>query len=229
MTDTAIVQQSTASEFGDGTLTGLRQSRIRQLFTADWKQELMVSGRAFTVSVGGITAGADVLLVTGGGSGTVIDSDQPEMIVGVDAGFYMIPLAFTCATQVDLDADTEVGNIILFADTTQAPPASVTGVVETPSAVLDSGNHSSIARAFSAITADITDPVASINLGYATTRLSAVSAASAFPVQLRLDFDPSVPHLLKGPCSVVAAWGGTAAVTGICSFTWAEVPITRFD
>ena len=229
MTDTAIVQQRNPSILSEGVLAGLRMSTARQLFTADWKAELILGGHAFNVSVGGIAAGGTESLVTGGGAGTVIDSDQPEMIVGVDEGKYLIPLGFTCAARVDLDANAETGEIILFADTTQAPPSSVTGVVETKSSLLDSGDNSSVARAFSAITADITDPVASIVLGFATILNAQVTAAGEHWQELRLDYDPSYPVLLKGPCSVVACWGGTAAVTAIASFSWAEVPLDRFD
>ena len=82
MTDTAIVQQRNPSILSEGVLAGLRMSSARQLFTADWKTELVLGGHAFNVTVGGVTSGATDLLVTGGGAGTVIDSNQPEMIVG---------------------------------------------------------------------------------------------------------------------------------------------------
>ena len=229
MVEQATVQQRSPNIVADGVVAGLRQSSVRQLYTADWKTELVLAGKAFNVTVGGITAGAAELLITGGGSGTVINSDQPELVVGIDAGHYMIPLGFTCAARVDVDADTETGNIILFADTTQAPVASVTGVVESPASLLDSGKNSSIARAFSAITADITDPVASIVLGFATIVHAVVTAAGEHWQELRLDYDPSFPMLLKGPCQVVACWGGTAAVPAIASFSWAEVSLDRYE
>ena len=57
-----------------------------------------------------------------GGNGTVIDSNQPELAVGTPAGYYHIPLGFTAACKVDLDADAEEGSIILFGDTTQQIP-----------------------------------------------------------------------------------------------------------
>ena len=230
MTDTAIVQQRTANVVADGVVAGLRQSSIRQLFTANWKTELLLAGRCFEVTVGGIAAGAAEALITGGGAGTVIDSDQPEMIVGVRAGYYMIPISFRCAARVDLDAQGETGEILLFADTTQAPPGSVTGATETPAAMLASGNHSSVALAYSAVTADITDPLASRILDFETVINSDNgTAANAVNNQLKMNYEPSIPHLLKGPCSVVACWGGTAAVTAAASFIWAEVPINRFE
>jgi len=88
----------------------------------------------------------------------------------------------------------------------------------------------SVARAFSAVTADITDPVASMQLDHVVVRASdAGTAASAYGTQLRLHYDPSLPKILAGPCSVVLCWGGTAAVTGIATLTWAEVPAAWFE
>lgn len=214
----------------DGTRGSLFRTRVGQLFTADWKTELVLGGCCFNVTVGdAANAGGDIALITGGGAGTVIDSDQPELIVGVGAGYYMVPLFFQGSFLVDIDADAEVGNVVLFADTTQNAPASATATAETPISILGSGLVSSIARAYSAVTADITDPVASILLAYNSVRGAEVTAAGESIVKLDCVYDPSFPVILKGPCSVVACWGGTAAVTGLATFIWAEVPKARFE
>ena len=222
----ALTRHKNVGVSSDGQVGDLRMSRLGQLFTADWKTSLVLGGYAFNVTVGDLAnAGGDVALVTGGGNGTVVDSDQPELIVGVTAGYVMIPLFFQCALSADLDADAEVANIALFADTTQAPPTSVTGVTETPISLVGTGVHTSVARAYSAVTADITDPVCSIMLGFKNIRAAdAGSAASEQVYGIDYTYDPSVPVILRGPCSVVACVGGTAAVTTAMTFHWAELP-----
>lgn len=223
-------QQQNAAAVADGQEFPLRCTRAGQLLTADWKTELVLAGLAFNVSVGGISAGADVALITGGGAGTVIDSDKPEMAIGTPAGYYHIPLGFFCAVQQDMDADTEECNILLFADLAKSIPLPVlaSSTIETPQNLLD-GSRASVSWAQSAVTTDIVDPVASLILGYATSQAAQISAAGTIVATNRLDYDPSFPTLLKGPCSVVACFGGTSAATGICAYNWAEVPIARFE
>lgn len=221
-------QNQGASVLSDGASASDRYSRLSQLFTAGWKEELVLSDNAYGVTVGGVSAGADVSLVAGGGAGTTIDSDQPELIVSVPSGYYMIPLFFHCAAQVDLDADAEVGNIILFADRTQGLFTSPTGTQGTIVPLLDGGS-AGVGNAWHTITADITDPVVSQLLDYQTIRAAdAGAAASEQVIQLVSHWDPSVPTILQGPCSVVACWGGTAAVNAMCVFHWAELPSNVF-
>jgi hypothetical protein len=225
----AIAQQQGASPSGDGVTRDLRATRVGQLFVADWKTELVLAGRAYNVSVGGISAGADVALITGGGNGTTIDSDQPEMAVGTPTGYYHIPLGFEFAGQVDIDADQEEGNVLLFADTSQIIPLPIaaSSTVETPQPLLG-GGQAAVSSAQSAVTTDITDPVVSQILAFATTAGSQITAVGYAVPDLQCHWYPPFPILLKGPCSVIACWGGTAAVVGACSYFFAEVPIAQF-
>ncbi len=229
----AIAQQQSAAVKSDGQEAGLRSTRAGQLLTADWKTELVLAGRAFNVTVGGISAGGDVALITGGGAGTTIDSDEPEMAISTPVGYYHIPLGFTCATQQDPGAaDADEANIILFADVTQAAEAPViaSATLETPQNLLD-GGPASISAAQSAVTTALAavNPVCSILLGYSTSQAAQVTGAGTVVLELKLDFDPSYPTILAGPCIVVACWGGTNAATGACSYNWAEVPANRVE
>ncbi len=226
----AMVNQKSPAVSADGVSTGFRATRIGQLLTADWKTELVLSGSAFNVTVGAVTGGAAEALITGGGDGTTIDSDQPELAIGTPSGYYHIPLGFTGAGRVDFDADAETAEMILFADTTQSipQPLSASSTIEVPTCLVD-GLKSSVSYAQSAVTTDITDPICSLLLGLSLWRASEITAAGAHDMGMRLDFDPSFPTILKGPCSVVACWGGTAAVAAACSYSWAEVPIARFE
>ena len=71
--------QGSAVIAADGTYTAIRSTRAGQLFTADWKNELILAGLGFGVTIGSIAAGGAEALITGGGAGTIIDSDQPDM------------------------------------------------------------------------------------------------------------------------------------------------------
>jgi len=226
-----VAQQQGASVQPDGVTRSLRATRVGQLFTADWKAELVLAGMAYNVTVGGITGGANVALITGGGAGaTTIDSDQPEMAIGTPTGYFHVPLSFEFAGQVDIDADVSEGNVILFADTVKTIPAPViaSATLETPVNLLG-GGPAAISYAESQVTgANITSPVCSMLLAYATTQGSEVSAAGYAVPDLQCHWNLPFPILLKGPCSVIACWGGTKAVLGIASYCYAEVPISRF-
>lgn len=213
----------------DGQLRQLRSTRSGQLFTADWKKELVLAGHVYSVTVGGISAGADVALIQGGGAGTTIDSDQPELAVGVPSGYTLIPLEFLFSGQVDLDADAEVGNVILFADLTQNIPAPViaSSTLETPSNMLD-GGEAFPGYAQSAVTTDITDPVLSEMLVYETIRAAETTAAGQLVARLSVDWKAETPFLMDGPCSLIACWGGTAAVSGMAKLVFACVPRARY-
>lgn len=226
----ATVNQSNPSLTADGVDVGIRATRIGQMMTVDWKTNLVLAGRAFNVTVGGITTGAAELGIVGGGNGTVVDTDQPELAIGTPEGYYHIPLMCRSAVLVDCDADAEAGSIILFADTAKAipKPLAASSTVETAICLVD-GLAGSVSDIQSAVTTDITDPACSMILDIALMRTSEITAAGAHDIELKMDYDPSVPTLLKGPCSVVGCWGGTAGVTGFMTYNWAEVPVSWFE
>lgn len=230
---TAVAQQPDAAVVGDGKPRLLRGTRAAQLFTADWKSELVLAGYAYTIDIGGITAGGDVALVTGGGNGDVIDSDQPEMAIGTPAGYYHVPLGFTCAVQQDMDVDGDNMNILLFADLDKQIPVPIvaSSTVAIPQNLLD-GGPASVSRAQTAVETDIADPVCSLILGYATNQAATMTAATMTAIaKLSLNYQPSYPTCFAGPCSVIACFGGIAisgVTTGLGTYTWAEVPVNRF-
>lgn len=224
-----IAKQQGAGVIGDGSQGGLQMTRAGQLFVADWKTRLVLAGFAFNLTVGTAGGEGDITLITGGGDGTTVDGDQPEMAVGTPPGYYHIPLGFTCSVQGDSNANADVANIVLAADLTQQIPLPVaaSSTVETPQNLLD-GGPASVSWAQSAVTTDITNPVASVLLAFATNYHAQITAASAVIQSLNLDYDPSFPSLFAGPCSVCAWWGGTCAQDGMASYNWAEVPESWF-
>ncbi len=224
-----LAKQRNPAIQNENTTTQCRVSLMQQQFTAGWVEELVLAGHVYNVTVGGISAGGDVALIQGGGAGTTIDSDQPELAVGVPDGYFLIPIAFQGSFDVDLDADAEVGRVLLFADTTQNIPAPViaSATLETPVNHLG-GGPAFPGYAESAVTADITDPVLSALLYYDDIFQSQTTAASISNQRLNVDWKADAPMLLKGPASIIGCWGGTAAVSGLCKLTFACVPKGRY-
>jgi len=216
---------------GSGDMDYLRMTRIGQLLTADWKYNLAKEGVAWSFHIGTLTTGADVGLITGGGAGTTIDSDEPEMLIGVDAGYYLIPMECRVTCNVDMDADAEYGSIVLFADRTQAPPTSATGTpgVITGNNLLDGGSAFP-GRAYGGVTTALTDPLMSELLDYEYLRVSDNGTAGSAAVErLKMMYDAQIPRLLAGPCEICMCYGGTAAVTGMASIVVAAVPTSWFS
>ena len=86
------VAQVTPVVTGEGDIGYPKMSKIGDLFTADFRTQLLAAGLCWQAHIGDVTSGADVAPKLGGGSGTVVDNKQPELVIGVDAGFYQIPL-----------------------------------------------------------------------------------------------------------------------------------------
>ena len=210
-------------------------TKVGQLFTADWRYKLAAAGLVYSAHIGTLSAGADVGLIVGGGNGTTVDSDQPEMILGVDNGF-LIPISLRVMCDMDADADGEYGEIIFFADRTQAPPTSATGTpgTVTPNNLLDGAGAFS-GRCFGGVTTDLTDPVMSefidgeyVNVAEFVSNGTATNLTNGVGQRLKLVYEPLMPKLLAGPCSLVVCFGGTAAVNGMIAIEFAHVPAGWF-
>lgn len=222
---------SLSSEGGIRLARGLRTGEIGVAGLIDmWLAE----GRLFEMTVGTVTAGGDVSLITGGGNGTTIDQDQPEFGVSVPNGTILVPVQIDIACQVDLDADAEVGNIVVTYDAAAAYAGDGTVTSETPLNMLSGGGQTTVATAFSAATGDITDPTVSGVLAYKTVRAAlfadttASNSSNAVSLDLNWSAKRDVPVFIQGPGAFYGYWGGTAAVTGLARVVWAEVPEGRF-
>ena len=223
-----VQQAGTPTPVAEGAIDHVKMSKLGALFTVGWKQQMLLAGRLFQARVGTLTAGASMALVVGGGNGTVIDADQPELIIGVDAGYYLIPVDVRCSVQSDSDADADLQEIVLFADRTQAPlsaTAMASAVIHTPLNMLDIDSAPAFpGRCWVQATADIDDPITSIILDYVTFRQIQDASATGSSPMLRMEYKPESPHIIKGPCQVLLCWGGVVAVNGFGIVEVAVVP-----
>jgi len=226
----AKARQVTPEVSGEGDLDYLKSTKLGALFTADWKQQLILAGLAWSAKVGGITASADILPVVGGGNGTVIDTGQPEFIIGVPSGYYMIVLEASCAVY-NIPTSAAITNIVLFADRTMSPvEASVSATLQTPVNLLD-GGATFPGTCYSAYTTDITAPICSELLDYVCSQDGGASSAASGGLtsrQIKMDYKPLAPSILAGPCQVELAFGGTAATSGMGVVKVAVVPASYF-
>jgi len=221
----ASARQVTPVTTGEGDLDYLKMTKLGALFTADWKQQLILAGLAWEAHVGGLTTSADIAPVVGGGNGTVIDAAQPELVINCPAGYYMIVMEAECACYGDPVTDNAVTNIALFADRTQqcdATNASATAV--TPLNLLDGASPVFPGSCLKACTGDLTaSPVGSELLAYSCNQLGCTTGGSSI-AQLKLDYKPTAPSILAGPCAVALLYGGTAAQSGMGVVKVAVIP-----
>lgn len=214
------VEQVSPSVLEDGDQEAPRLSTIGQLFTADWHQRLVLAGRVFKMTIGTITGSGAHALV---GVGTTIDLDLPEGVIAVDSG-YLIPMELNLGLLSDADAPADVVEVLLTSDREVAVSAAEldAGTDETAINQLDGGEAFG-GRATSLMTGtEITDPVHTDLLYYKMWQQLGVDPLEA--AGLNVDKVFKMPTLLKGPCSLLLYFGGTEAVTGMGSLTFAHIP-----
>ena len=225
----AKATQVTPIVTGEGDLDFIKMTKLGALFTADWRMQLVMAGLVWQLDVGSISTGADVLPALGGGSGTVVNHDRPELCIGVGAGYFMIPLEVRCAVHGDTDADTEEINIVLTTDRDRSvPTTNASGDVGTPVNMLD-GGAAFPGQAWVTTTGDIQAPSRSQILDYVSFQVASIDTTGvvATPV-LKMEYLPEVPTILAGPAQLVLCWGGTDAVDGLASVIVAAVPSSYF-
>ncbi len=226
----ARASQVTPVTTGEGDQGFPSMTKLGALFTADWKLQLIAAGLAWSAKMGGLTASADAIPIRGGGVGTVPDSAQPEFIIGVDEGYSLIPMEAHVSMYTHPVTDKGIDSIVLFADRTTAPQASIaSGTDVTPVNILDGGTAFP-GRCWQAVSGDLTvAPIMDELLDY--TAIQEVAATgSTYAAGLKMDYMPQAPSILRGPCQVVLCFGSTCASGGfgMGAFKVAVVPNAYF-
>ncbi len=217
------VRQTTTDLGGESDPQELTSTKLGQLFTANWKEKLLLGGRLYRITVGAFTADTDITQITGGGGSTTLELEQPQIAVGVGSGYRLIPVELTVSAVSDQDADGDYIRIVALMDRTTAIPTSVTGTTEAPVNMLD-GSRSFPGTAYSAITTDIVDPTMDELLAFKQSAAYQVSAAGTIISGLDLEYIPETPSIGDGPCALYVYWGGTAPVTALASLVVGVVP-----
>jgi len=214
-----VVQADTAVITADEDY--IKMSKIGQLWTADWRYKLVAAGKVYRMSIGTISGGTDVVLVGDATSG--IDLDQPEGVIAVDSGYYLIPIELEISGDSDTDAENDDVQVLLTADRATAVPTGTTATAETPDNLLD-GGAAFPGRAYSLVTSDITDPVHSDVLFYRFT--GALGADSLHNTDFYFQKTWDYPNFIAGPCSLLLYAAGEVAFTFMGSLVFACIPST---
>lgn len=220
----ATVRTNSLPTIPEGIVDRPYMGRFGQLYTQDWKQALIVSGKAFYAKVGAFSTP-----VVGGGAGTVIDLDQPEFGISIPSGKVLIPLLVQVQAQVPLLAtDADESEILLAADIATAAKLDGTWTnTITPINLKTNSAEVSACTVKSVCTADTTDPVLDLELARAViTGDVQDTPANSIWTRLELNHDPRLPVFLVGPASLFLYWGGTVATSAFAQIMWAEINTT---
>lgn len=208
-----------AKGFGSGSPKEDLRALLGGLLSADWRQALIARGFGW-----GVTVGALSTPIVGGGAGTVLDAEQPELAIAVPSGYTMIPLR--CAVEIELGiqtTDSHVTEILIAADRTQLPTAG-TSTLEVPANMRSDLVGACPLTARSAYTADGVTPVLDeLDRAQALTDVQGV-AATVNLYQLKTVYEPVCPPLIVGPAGFYVYFGGDIAASGFIQAHFLAVP-----
>lgn len=206
-----------ASEGGD---LQVRATRDGAVYMAPWIQGLILEGRCYMIQVGALTTP-----IVGGGAGTVVDLDQPEVNIGVPSGTTILPFRIDVQCESSAtEADNDIGEIIIGFDRL-ATNAGGTFTDETAVNLRTDNPNSSNCDANSAYTANQTTEPTVIEIAR-RQRQPIVDAASTSRADttIHLVYEPLYAMALVGPAQLLVYWGGVAAHDGFAQVFWAELP-----
>lgn len=209
----------TADKGGYGPL---KSTRDGALFTEGWRQRLIMDSRGYHVTVGAFSTG-----ITGGGAGTILDLDQPEVGIAVPSGTAILPIRIHIQHTLGLAAadNDEFESLIAVDRVTALAFDGTWATAETIFNMRTDNTRSSNCTAKSECTADTTDPVLGIELARRVHHVDLMgTATTVFKASGELLYEPQYPPIIIGPGSLILYWGGTVAVEGFAQIEWVEIP-----
>lgn len=200
-----------AQEYDPASTIASLRSVMRNLVQMDWKQAMIARGMGWHADVGAFLTG-----IVGGGAGTIIDQDRPELTASVPAGFCMVPLRIEINLYPPLiAADSDHTDILIAVDTLAKQDGTGTATAETPANMRSDITAACPLVIRSAYTANATNPTLSRELARSLTNAEiAGAAANSILYAHKLVYEPLNPQLIMGPACLCAYFGGTAATTG---------------
>ena len=162
----------------------------------------------------------------GGGDGTIIDQNQPELVIGIPAGICIRPFYVHAQLQAGVTtADSDEVEILLAIDSLGYWDGNGTNTDVNPSNLrtdLDKGSMCTVAQAE---TGDLTTtpgyaviaaaaPVLDMELDRVVNSTNFGTNVGIVDLILELKYEPKHPPFLIGPCSLFVYAGGTIATIG---------------
>lgn len=206
----------------EGAQRQARGTRDGALFAAPWIQGLILEGRCYMIQVGALTTP-----IVGGGNGTIVDLDQPEVNIGVPSGTTILP--FRIDVQVELNAtqaDNAITDVIIGFDRL-ATNAGGTFTDETAVNLRTDNPYSTLCDPNSAYTGNQTTEPTVIEIAR-LQHVPIVDAASTAraDTSLHLLYEPLYAMAIVGPAQLLVYYGGVEAVSGYVQVFWAELATT---
>ena len=176
----------------------------------DWRQALIARGFGWLVENGTLTTP-----ITGGGTGvTVLDLEQPQLVLNIPSGLAMVPLRISIEAQIGLQTtDAHVNELWIGYDRTQVQ-SNVTSTSVTPSNMrTDLGGTTAPFTARTTYTADgvATPLINTLARKQASTDLQGL-ATNMNVYQFDLIYEPVNPPMICGPANISLYWGGSIAL-----------------
>lgn len=184
----------------------------------DWRLDAIRNGQGFHVDVGAFSTP-----ITGGGDGTVIDLDQPELRVNIPTGTTILPIRIDVTAVIPLlAADVDECEILAAADIS-AVGAAGTSTAETPVNMKTRHTNTSLCTIGSAFTVNQTaEPTLGMELIRNQITGDSQTAAGVMWTSFKVLFIPTYPPMIDGPAALYLYWGGTVAVSGFAQVEWLE-------
>lgn len=192
--------------------------------------EMIAAGMGRVANTGAFSGG-----VVGGGAGDVLLIDEPELIIGIPAGYAMIPLRISCQVQPGAaTTDADETEILIAVDSLGLWSGDGTSTPESPSNMRTDLDKGSALRVGSAVTGAITttpgfavpapqDPVLDMELAREVQTLELATAVGQNLYLVRLTYEPKHPPIIVGPATLLVYFGGTVAtVGGFVQAAWVE-------
>jgi len=198
----------------------------------DYLDRMIADGYGRALTVGALSAG-----IVGGGAGTILDLNQPELAIAVPANVVIRPILAKVQVQVGAaTTDADESETLLAVDSLGLWTGDGTLTNENPSNMNSRFDKGSLCRVGSAFTGDMTTtpgnggtaaaPVLDMELDRAVVQLELATAASQNYILLALNYQPNYPEYIEGPATLLAYWGGTVAtVGGFAQVRWVEAPV----
>ena len=192
-------------------------------FYLDWRQRAIRDGKGFNVTVGALSTG-----ILGGGNGTVLDADRPELMISVPSGYILIPMSVGVQTTVaPAVANHNINEILVAADIAKASDGVGTMTTETAYNLRRDSSITTACTVYSAFTANCTLPVLAMELARAE-QIWNLDAAGQTGTKFDLLWTPDPSPMLAGPCCLIVYFGGTTATIGYCQANWVEFRVGDF-
>lgn len=187
---------------------------------SSFRQAMIAAGYGFHATVG-----TDTTPITGGGAGTALVIDMPELCISVPSGTAIMPLFIRVDCELPGDVDADVEEILIAVDRTAALLTNGTSTAEVAFNMRSDNPRASVCTVISAVnTAGVTPtPVHGIELARKQEVTNLVTSGIT-QGKFSLEYEPKRPPIIVGPAMLAVHFGGVTALAGFIQANWLELP-----